>query len=52
MRLEDIEKLAKETNSKISYILSAYDGQCSIVDIKPIEKKQLEYKISDLLGDK
>ena len=49
MHFEDIEKLAKETNSKISYILSAYNGECSIVDIKPIEKKQEEYSIEELL---
>ena len=42
MRLDDIEKLAKETNSKISYILSAYDGHCVIVDIEPV---------SELLGE-
>lgn len=38
MRLEDIEKLAKETKSKISYILSAYDGHCLIVDIEPVSE--------------
>ena len=38
MRIEDVEKLAKELNVKISYIVSAYDGHCLIVDMKPLEK--------------